>query len=203
MRELDNYYGFEIITGPMSCGKTEELLRRIRRFQIAQKNIKIISPDIDTREGENRVASRNGLSLDAIKVKTSREVLDVVEEKDEIIAIDEIQFFDEEIVDVVNELVSQHKKVIACGLDLDFKAEPFGPMPQLLAIANRVDKLMAICMKCGSEYGVRTQRLINGAPAGKNSPQIMIGGDETYEARCLDCYEPPAKVSRPKLSVVQ
>ena len=94
MRELDNYYGFEIITGPMSCGKTEELLRRIRRFQIAQKNIKIISPDIDTREGENRVASRNGLSLDAIKVKTSREVLDVVEEKDEIIAIDEIQFFE-------------------------------------------------------------------------------------------------------------
>ena len=195
-------YCFELITGPMSCGKTEELLRRIRRWQIAQKNIKIFSPDIDTRNGENTVSSRNGLSLDAIKVKTSKEILDIVEDRDEIIAIDEIQFFDEEIVDVVNELVFRHKKVIASGLDLDFKAEPFGPMPQLLSIANKVDKLMAICMKCGSEYGVRTQRLINGVPAGKNSPQIMIGGDETYEARCLDCYEPPSKSERPKLSIV-
>lgn len=202
MREHDSYYGFEIITGPMSCGKTEELLRRIRRWQIAQKDIKIISPDLDTRSRENKLESRNGLSLDAIKVKNAKEILNVVEEKDEIVAIDEIQFFDEEIVDVVNELVSRHKKVIACGLDLDFKAEPFGSMPQLLSIANKVDKLMAICMKCGSEYGVRTQRLINGVPAGKNSPQIMIGGDETYEARCLDCYEPPREVERPRLSIV-
>ena len=85
---------------------------------------------------------------------------------------------------------------------MDFKAEPFGSMPQLLAIANKVDKLMAICMKCGSEYGVRTQRLINGVPAGQNSPLIMIGGDEAYEARCLDCYEPP-KSERPKLSIVK
>ena len=200
MREHENYYGFELITGPMSCGKTEELLRRIRRCQIAQKNIKIFSPDIDTRQSESIVVSRNGLSLDAIKVKSSKEILDMVEDKDEIIAIDEIQFFDEEIIDVVNELVAEHKKVIACGLDLDFKAEPFGSMPQLLSIASKVDKLMAICMKCGSEHGVRTQRLINGVPAGKNSPLIMIGGDETYEARCLDCYEPPK--TRPMLSVV-
>ena len=201
MRENESQYGFEIIAGPMSCGKTEELLRRIRRCQIAQKNIKIISPDIDTRSGSDRVESRNGLGLDAIKVKTAKEILDVVEERDEIIAIDEIQFFDKEIVDVVNELVSRHKKVMACGLDLDFKGEPFGSMPELLAIASRVDKLMAICMKCGSEYGVRTQRLINGVPAGKNSPLIMIGGDEAYEARCLDCYEPPTQ-EKPKLSIV-
>ena len=113
MREHENYYGFELITGPMSCGKTEELLRRIRRCQIAQKNIKIFSPDIDTRQSESIVVSRNGLSLDAIKVKSSREILDMVEDKDEIIAIDEIQFFDEEIIDVVNELVAEHKKVIA------------------------------------------------------------------------------------------
>ena len=202
MRNNDKFYGFEIITGPMSCGKTEELLRRIRRCQIAQKRIKIISPEIDTRETENKVASRNGLSLDAIKVKSSREILDIIDERDEVIAIDEIQFFDEEIVEVINKLVAQHKKVIACGLDLDFKGEPFGSMPQLLTIASKVDKLMAICMKCGSEYGVRTQRLINGAPAGKNSPLIMIGGDEAYEARCLDCYEPPSQFERPTLSVV-
>ena len=202
MRENENHYGFELIAGPMSCGKTEELLRRIRRCQIAQKNIKIISPDIDTRSGENRVESRNGLGLDAIKVKAAKDILDIVDEQVEVVAIDEIQFFDEEIVDVVNELVSMHKKVIACGLDLDFKGEPFGSMPQLLSIASKVDKLMAICMKCGSEYGVRTQRLINGVPAGKNSPLIMIGGDEAYEARCLDCYEPPANFDRPSLSIV-
>ena len=198
----NNYFGFEIITGPMSCGKTEELLRRIRRCQIAQKRIKIISPELDTRDEKRRISSRNGLSLDAIKVKTAHEIFDVVDEADEVVAIDEIQFFDEEIVDVVNELVSQHKKVMACGLDLDFKAEPFGSMPELLTIANKVDKLTAICMKCGSEYGVRTQRLVNGVPAGKNSPLIMIGGDETYEARCLDCYEAPCHHERPILSIV-
>lgn len=202
MRDNDNYYGLEIITGPMSCGKTEELLRRIRRCQIAQKNIRVFSPELDTREETNIVSSRNGLSYEAIKVKNSCEILDIVEDSDEIIAIDEIQFFDEEIVYVVKELISQRKKVIACGLDLDFKGEPFGSMPELLAIASKVDKLMAICMKCGSEYGVRTQRLINGVPAGKNSPLIMIGGDETYEARCLDCYEAPEHKNRPKLSLV-
>lgn len=202
MQGFDNYYGFEIITGPMSCGKTEELMRRIRRCEIAQKRIKVISPELDTRVETNSVSSRNGLSLDAIKVKTSRDILDVVELNDEVVAIDEIQFFDSEIVEVVKELVSQRKKVIACGLDLDFKAEPFGSMPELLAIASKVDKLMAICMKCGSEYGVRTQRLINGSPAGKNSPLIMIGGDEAYEARCLDCYEAPCHEERPILSVV-
>ena len=202
MRDNDNYYGLEIITGPMSCGKTEELLRRIRRCQIAQKNIKVFSPELDTREEKNIVSSRNGLSFDAIKVKNSNEILDMVEDNDEIIAIDEIQFFDEDIVDVVKELISERKKIIACGLDLDFKGEPFGSMPELLSIASKVDKLMAICMKCGSEYGVRTQRLINGVPAGKNSPLIMIGGDETYEARCLDCYEAPTHHDRPALSLV-
>ena len=111
MRDHENNYGFEIITGPMSCGKTEELLRRIRRWQIAQKNIKIISPLIDTREQENIVASRNGLHLDAIKVKTAKEILDIVDENVEIVAIDDIQFFFEEIIDVVNELVYMHKKL--------------------------------------------------------------------------------------------
>jgi len=202
MRENNTNFGLEIITGPMSCGKTEELMRRVRRCQIAQKKVKIFSPDIDTRESENCVASRNGLRLQAIKVKSAKEILDIVENNDEIIAIDEIQFFDNEIVDVVRSLIGERKKVIACGLDLDFKAEPFGPMPHLLALANKVDKLMAICMKCGSEYGVRTQRLIDGVPAGKDSPQIMIGGDETYEARCLDCYELPEHTHKVRLSIV-
>lgn len=182
-------YRFEIITGPMSCGKTEELLRRIRRLIIAKKKVKVVSPSIDTRAKRDCIESRNGLWLDTAKVKNAREILDVVEKDDDVIAIDELQFFDKEIVNVINTLVIQGKRVIGTGLDLDFKGEPFGSMPELLAYADKVDKLTAICMKCGSEYAVRTQRLIDGEPADINSPLIMIGADETYEARCIDCWE--------------
>lgn len=182
-------YRFEIITGPMSCGKTEELLRRIRRLIIAKKKVKVVSPSIDTRAKRDCIESRNGLWLDTAKVKNAREILNVVEKDDDVIAIDELQFFDKEIVNVINTLVMQGKRVIGTGLDLDFKGEPFGSMPELLAYADKVDKLTAICMKCGSEYAVRTQRLIDGEPADINSPLIMIGADETYEARCIDCWE--------------
>ena len=182
---------FEMITGPMSCGKTEELLRRIKRAIIAKKKVKVFSPELDTRANGDYIESRNGMWLDAVKVKTSQEVLHSVSNEDEVIAIDEMQFFDENIIEVVKKLMSAGKKIVGAGLDLDFKGEPFGYMPELLCLADRVDKLTAICMKCGSEYGIRTQRLINGEPADKNSPLIMIGGDETYEARCLDCYELP------------
>lgn len=186
-------YSFEIITGPMSCGKTEELLRRIKRCIIAQKRVKVISPAIDTRAKGDYIESRNGLWLDAIVVRDSKEILLQINNDDEVVAIDEIQFFDEGIVDVVRSLTMQGKRVIASGLDLDFKGEPFGSMPELLCIANKVDKLTAVCMKCGSDYATRTQRLLNGFPADKSSPLIMIGGDETYEARCLKCYELPDK----------
>lgn len=191
-------YTFELITGPMSCGKTEELLRRIKRCIIAQKKVKVISPAVDTRAKGDYIESRNGLWLDAITVKSSRDILNHISPKDEVIAIDEIQFFDEEIVSVVRKLAEQGKRVIASGLDLDFKGEPFGPMPQLLCIADKVDKLTAVCMKCGSDRATRTQRLVNGFPADKSSPLIMIGGDETYEARCLKCYELPDKEAEEK-----
>lgn len=184
-------YRFEIITGPMSCGKTEELLRRLRRLSIAKKKIKVISPIVDTRAKGDYIESRNGLWLDAFKVKNSLDILNVVEDDDDVIAIDELQFFDHNIVSVINKLVAQGKKVIGTGLELDFKAEPFGSMPELMCYADKVDKLTAICMKCGSEFANRTQRLIDGKPADKNSELIMIGADETYEARCLDCYELP------------
>lgn len=191
-------YCFELITGPMSCGKTEELLRRIRRAIIAKKKVKVISPSIDTRGHGDYIESRNGLFLEAIKVKNSLQILSEVDEDDQIIAIDELQFFDEDIVKVVNELMQSGKKVIGSGLDLDFKSEPFGQIPQLLAIATRVDKLSAVCMKCGCDNATRTQRLIDGEPADKNSPTIMIGGDETYEARCVKCYELPDKTKHLK-----
>lgn len=184
-------YSFEIITGPMSCGKTEELLRRIRRCIIAQKKVKVFSPDIDTRSKGDYIESRNGLWLDAITVKTASDILTKVKDEDEVVAIDELQFFDQSIVEVVTKLVKLGKRVIASGLDLDFKGEPFGYMPELLCIADKVDKLSAVCLKCGSDNATRTQRLINGIPVDKSSPLIMIGGDETYEARCIKCYELP------------
>lgn len=188
---MDFGYSFELITGPMSCGKTEELLRRIRRSIIAKRKVKVISPDIDTRAKGDYIESRNGLWLDAIKVKHAIQIMSVVKPDDEVIAIDELQFFDSNIVKVISKLMDEGKKIIGTGLELDFKAEPFGSMPELMCIATKVDKLHAVCMKCGCEHATRTQRLIDGKPADKNSPLIMIGGDETYEARCIKCYELP------------
>ena len=191
-------YSFEIITGPMSCGKTEELLRRVKRCIIAQKKVRVISPALDTRAKGDYIESRNGLWLDAVTVKNAHDILSAINHDDEVVAIDEIQFFDEEIVSVVKKLIEHGKRVIASGLDLDFKGEPFGSMPELLCLADRVDKLTAVCMKCGSDHATRTQRLINGFPADKSSPLIMIGGDETYEARCINCYELPDRQAEEK-----
>lgn len=190
-----NDFKFEIITGPMGCGKTEELLRRIKRAVIARKDIKIFSPVIDIRVKGDYISSRNGLIEKAIKINNSRDILRYINSSSEIIAIDEIQFFDKDIIKVVKKLISEEKKLIAAGLDLDFRAEPFGSMPELLCLADKVDKLTAICLKCGCSYATRTQRLIDGEPADINSPLIMIGGDETYEARCIDCYELPNRAS--------
>lgn len=197
-------YCFELITGPMSCGKTEELLRRIRRSIIAKKKVKVISPCIDTREQGDYIKSRNGLWLDAVKVKHSIQILSVVKDEDEIVAIDELQFFDSNIVKVIAKLMQDGKKVIGTGLDLDFKGDTFGSMPELMCLATTVDKLHAVCMKCGSDHATRTQRLIDGKPADKNSPLIMIGGDETYEARCVKCWElPDAKEGAKKSNVLK
>lgn len=197
-------YCFEIITGPMSCGKTEELLRRVRRCIIAKKKVKVISPQIDTREQGDYIKSRNGLWLDAVKVKHSIQILSAVKSDDEIVAIDELQFFDSNIVKVIEKLMEDGKKVIGTGLDLDFKGDTFGSMPQLMCIATTVDKLHAVCMKCGSDHATRTQRLIDGKPADKNSPLIMIGGDETYEARCVKCWElPDEKEAKKDSNVLQ
>lgn len=184
-------YSFELITGPMGCGKTEELLRRIRRAIIAKKKVKVISPEVDTRAHGDYIESRNGLWLDAIKVKNAAQLLSVVKDEDEIVAIDELQFFDEHIIKIIAKFIDSGKKIIGTGLDLDFKAEPFGYMPELMCLATKVDKLSAVCMKCGCDHATRTQRLIDGKPVDKNSPLIMIGGDETYEARCIKCYELP------------
>ena len=167
-------YSFELITGPMSCGKTEELLRRIRRSIIAKKKVKVISPEIDTREKGDFIKSRNGLVFDATKVKCSAQIMSVVKPEDEIIAIDELQFFDSNIVKVISMLMSEGKRVIGSGLELDFKAEPFGSMPELLCLATSVDKLHAVCMKCGSDHATRTQRLIKQRICQPYTPHLKI-----------------------------
>lgn len=201
MKKTDGFK-FEIICGPMSSGKTEELLRRLRRAKIANKKVKIFSSAVDTRAKKNHIQSRNGLTQLAIVVKSAVEVLEHIDKSVDVVGFDELQFFDEDVISVIRQLLAKNIRVIASGLELDFKAEPFGCMPTALALADKVDKLTAICMKCGSEYACRTQRLIDGMPAHKESPLIMVGGDEQYEARCLNCYELPGDcVNTEKITV--
>jgi thymidine kinase len=183
----------ELICGSMFSGKTEELLRRIRRAEIARKKIQIFKPQLDQRYGLERVASHNGVARnDAIVVADARAILDGVHQQTEIVAIDEVQFFDWAIADVCTELADRGKRVVLAGLDQDFRGEPFGPMPLLMALAERVDKFQAICVVCGAAAS-RTQRLIDGRPARYDDPIILVGGSESYEARCRDCHRVPGK----------
>ncbi len=183
----------ELICGSMFSGKTEELLRRVRRSEIARKSVQLFKPALDQRYGLVRVASHNGVAReDAIVVNSGLELLAQVRPETEIIAIDEVQFFDWQIADVCTTLANQGKRVIAAGLDQDFRGEPFGPMPLLLSLAERVDKFHAICVKCGASAS-RTQRLIDGRPAHYDDPIILVGGSESYEARCRTCHEVPGR----------
>ncbi|MCB0044860.1 MAG: thymidine kinase [Caldilineaceae bacterium] len=181
----------ELICGSMFSGKTEELLRRIRRAEIARKRMQVFKPRIDHRYGITRVASHSGVAHDDVHVVAqAADILDLMREGTEVVAIDEIQFFDPDVADVCNELADRGIRVIVAGLDQDFRGEPFGPMPELMARAERVDKLHAICVICGSPAS-RTQRLIDGRPARYDDPVILVGGSESYEARCRACHDVP------------
>ena len=183
----------ELVCGSMFSGKTEELLRRIRRAEIARKKVQLFKPTIDNRYGLVRVASHDGLAReDAVVVCNAEDVLRRLEVDTEVVAVDEVQFFDETIADVCDHLADRGLRVIVAGLDQDFRGEPFGPMPLLLARAERVDKLHAICVACGASAS-RTQRLIDGRPARYDDPVILVGGSESYEARCRNCHEVPGK----------
>ena len=173
-----------VIAGCMFCGKTDEMLRLLRRFSIAGRQVVLVKPRLDTRTDEVTVVSRSGAEHRAVTVDHSAEIESAVGPAD-IVAIEEGQFFDEALPEVVEALAAGGKQVIVTGLDRDFRGIPFGTMPRLLALADQVTKLTAICMVCG-EPATRTQRLIDGAPAPADSPLIVIGGlgDETYEARC-------------------
>ena len=173
-----------VIAGCMFCGKTDEMLRLLRRFSIAGREVVLVKPRLDTRTDEVTVVSRSGAEHRAVTVDHSAEIEAAVGAAD-IVAIEEGQFFDEALPEVVEALAAGGKQVIVTGLDRDFRGIPFGTMPRLLALADQVTKLTAICMVCG-EPATRTQRLIDGDPAPADSPLIVIGGlgDETYEARC-------------------
>lgn len=183
----------ELVCGSMFSGKTEELLRRIRRAEIARKNVQIFKPRIDSRYGTSRVASHNGVAReDVVVIEQAADILRLVRPETTVVAVDEVQFFDWQIADVCDELADRGMRVIAAGLDQDFRGEPFGPMPLMMAIAEHVSKLHAICVSCGASAS-RTQRLIDDRPARYDDSIILVGGSESYEARCRQCHEVPGK----------
>ena len=180
----------EVIIGPMYSGKSEELIRRIRRTKIAKQKVQVFKPEIDNRYSNVDVVSHCGTKVDAIPVKDSTQILGLIDDDTQVVAIDEVQFFDRGIIDVITRLADNNKRVICAGLDMDFRGVPFGPIPTLLAVAEFVDKIQAICVVCGNP-ATRTQRLINGKPAKYEDPIVLIGAKESYEARCRKCHIVP------------
>ena len=183
----------EVICGSMFSGKSEELIRRVRRARIAKQTVQIFKPSIDDRYGIHSVNSHDGREITAVALDRATAILDDIDDGTTVIAIDEAQFFDEDLIGICRSLADEHNlRIIVAGLDLDFRGEPFGPIPALIATAEQVDKLHAICVVCGDEAS-RTQRLINGQPAKYNDPIVMIGAADSYEARCRHCHEVPGR----------
>jgi thymidine kinase len=180
----------EVICGSMFCGKTEELIRRLRRATIARQKVQVFKPVIDVRYSTQKVTSHAGTDFHAIPIKASSELPAKLDDDTTVVGIDEVQFFDDNIIEIIESLANRGIRVIAAGLDMDFRGEPFGCMPVLMAKAEQVDKLQAICMKCG-EPGCRTQRLVNGQPANFHDPIVIVGAAELYEARCRNHHIVP------------
>jgi len=181
----------EIIAGVMFSGKSEELIRRVRRAVIARRRVQVFKSHLDDRyQGVFRIATHDGITVDARPVDAALEIMRAVAPDTEVVAVDEAQFLDHGIVRVAAALADRGIRVICAGTDTDFRGEPFGAMPELMAVAEQVDKLHAICVVCG-ELACRNQRLIDGAPAVYDSPTIMVGGSESYEARCRHCHTVP------------
>jgi thymidine kinase len=178
----------ELICGSMFSGKTEELIRRLRRAVIAKQKVQVFKPVIDNRYHIQRVTSHTGIDFAAQPVATAVAMLGEIMPETTVVAIDEVQFFDDEVIAVCERLADQGRRVICAGLDTDFRGIPFGAMPALMARAEEVSKLHAICVVCGEEAS-RTQRLIDGQPAAFNDPVVMVGAAEVYEARCRQCHQ--------------
>jgi thymidine kinase len=178
---MKHYTGsVEVITGSMFCGKTDELIRRLRRATIARQKVQVFKPAMDTRYAERRVTSHAGSDYEAFPIQHANELLNYLEPDTTVVAIDEAQFFDAQVIEIVQNLANRGLRVILAGLDTDFRGEPFGPMPVLMAQAERVDKLHAICMCAASRF---VQRLVNGVPARYHDPVVIVGAAELYDAR--------------------
>jgi len=189
-RMRGNLGWIEVICGSMFSGKSEELIRRLRRAQIAKQRVQIFKPRIDLRYLNDHIVSHSDQKIASEVVGAAREILDRLDLRTEVIGIDEAQFFDSEIVAVCNRLADMGKRVIVAGLDQDYTGKPFDPMPELLAIAEYITKTLAICMRCGNPAN-HTQRLI------ESSERVIVGAADIYEARCRRCFEPPAPPARP------
>jgi len=182
----------EVVCGPMFAGKTEELIRRIKRLEYAKQNVLVFKPSIDDRYAKEEIVSHNLSKKPSIIIEKSEEVLTHINKEVDAVVIDEVQFFDNGIIQIAEDLADQGVRVIVGGLDRDFRGEPFGPMPELLARAEFVTKLTAICVKSGLP-ATRTQRIINGKPANYSDPTILVGANESYEPRSRHYHEVPGK----------
>jgi thymidine kinase len=181
----------EVVAGVMFSGKSEEMIRRVRRAMIARRRVQVFKSHLDDRyAGLYKVSSHDGREIEAEPVDSSAEIFRRVRPDTEVVAIDEAQFLDAGIAEVATTLADRGVRVIVAGTDTDFRGEPFGPMGTLMCIAESVTKLQAICVVCG-DLACRNQRLVDGRPARYDSPQIMVGGQESYEARCRACHQVP------------
>lgn len=185
----------EVICGSMFSGKSEELIRRVRRAQFAKQKIAVFKPQIDNRYSEEAVVSHNGTTVIAHPIEKAEEMWSYIDDEYDVIAIDEAQFFGQDIIEAVQKLADHGYRVILAGLDQDFKGVPFGPMPYLMAISEQVTKLQAVCSECGSPAS-RTQRLINGEPVKADDPIILVGASEAYEPRCRHHHYVPTGVTQ-------
>jgi thymidine kinase len=172
----------EVVTGSMFSGKSEELIRRVRRAQIARQRVQLFKPRVDDRYAEDEIVSHSDMKMPSQTVSTAREILDLLDDRTEVVAVDEAQFFDTSLVGVVEGLANRGLRVIVAGLDQDYTGRPFDPMPQLLAVAEYVDKMLAICMRCGAPAN-RSQRLV------ESRDVVVVGGSKQYEARCRRCFQ--------------
>jgi thymidine kinase len=172
----------EVVTGSMFSGKSEELIRRVRRAQIARQRVQLFKPRVDDRYAEDEIVSHSDMKMPSQTVATAREILDRLDDRTEVVAVDEAQFFDASLVGVVEGLANRGLRVIVAGLDQDYTGRPFDPMPQLLAVAEYVDKMLAICMRCGAPAN-RSQRLV------ESRDVVVVGGAKQYEARCRRCFQ--------------
>jgi len=174
----------EVICGSMFSGKSEELIRRLRRAQIARQRVQIFKPKIDNRFNGDHIVSHSDMKLKSQLVSSAAEILELLDTRTEVVGIDEGQFFDLQLVSICNKMADLGKRVIVAGLDQDYRGRPFDPMPQLLAVAEYITKTLAICVRCGAPAN-RTQRMV------ENTDRLLVGAGDLYEARCRLCFEPP------------